>query len=102
MEETKSREINNSKRPQLHNYMEDLVWEKLDELLKDYPDVCDCPQCRKDMATYALNHLPPRYISSHHGELYSRLDQWKVQFSADLIMVLLKAIKLISENPRHE
>ena len=47
---------------ELKNYMEDLVLEKLDDVMAQYPFCCTCDQCKRDIATLALNHLQPRYI----------------------------------------
>ena len=44
----------------LKNFMEDYVVAKLDEVLAQYPDCCHCEQCKRDIASLALNHLPPK------------------------------------------
>ena len=54
---------------ELRNYMEEVVLQKLDQVLAQYPYCCKCDQCRRDIATLALNNLPPRYISSHKGDI---------------------------------
>ena len=49
---------------ELKNYMEDYVVSKLDEVLAQYPNCCSCDDCKRDIAILALNHLPPKYIST--------------------------------------
>ena len=47
----------------LHNHTEDIVLEYIEDLLKEsdkFNNVCTCQQCLLDMATYALNRLPPK------------------------------------------
>ncbi|AZR73567.1 competence protein ComFB [Anoxybacter fermentans] len=85
----------------IKNYMERIVVEKLDELLQGRTDICACEQCRTEMVTYALNHLPPRYVSSHRGEVFTKLDDMNTQNIADVSKVLVKAIEVVSTNPRH-
>lgn len=83
------------------NYMEQVVHEKLEELLKDRTDICTCDQCRTEMITYALNNLPPRYVSSAKGEVYNKIDELDTQQNADISRILVKAVKVVSSNPRH-
>ena len=50
----------------------------------------------------ALNHLPPKYISSYKGDVYARLDGMEVQYEVEVIQAIAKAIKIVHENPRHD
>ena len=84
------------------NYMEQLVQKKLGELLDDKEDICKCSQCQLDMITYALNHLPPKYISSHQGEVFTKIDGMSTQQEADIYRCLTDAINVVSSNPRHD
>ena len=83
------------------NLMEELVEDKLDEYISD-SDVCSCELCRADIMALALNNLPPRYIVSISGDVYSRFDAVKMQFQADVIMTVLNAIEVIKKRPRHD
>ncbi|TYZ22589.1 late competence development ComFB family protein [Selenomonas ruminis] len=87
---------------ELKNYMEDLVLEKLDDVMAQYPFCCTCDQCKRDIATLALNHLQPRYISSHKGDVYTRLNEMSVQYEVEVIQAIAKAIEIVHKNPRHE
>ena len=88
---------------ELKNYMEDIVVEKLDEILKNKEkDVCRCDRCRADMAALALNGLPSKYVVTSQGYVYTKLDQLGIQSKTDVIVLLEKAIKIVSNNPRHE
>ena len=87
---------------EVKNYMEIMVKEKLDELLDERTDICTCPQCRAEMATFALNNLKPRYITSKKGEIYSKLEEMDAQINADVSKIIIKAIKIVSTNPRHK
>ena len=83
------------------NLMEELVKDRLDEYIQD-SDICKCEQCRADIMALALNNLPPRYIVSISGNVYSRFESLKTQFQADVIITVLNAIEVIKRKPRHE
>lgn len=83
------------------NLMEELVEDKLDEYILD-ADVCTCERCRADIMALALNNLPPRYIVSISGDVYSRFDAVKTQFQADVIITVLNAIEVIKNRPLHD
>lgn len=85
----------------LKNYMEDVVWNFLDDLLSKYPEVCHCETCRYDIVALALNQLPPKYVVREQGELYSRINTLEVQHQIDVFAALTKAIMLVKDNPRH-
>jgi competence protein ComFB len=53
-----------------------------------------------DILAYALNRLPPRYVVTDKGHLFTRVDELKQQFKTDLIVELTKAIHFINSNPR--
>jgi competence protein ComFB len=86
---------------ELKNYMEDLVLEKLDDVMAQYPFCCTCDLCKRDIATLALNHLKPRYISSHKGDVYTRLDEMSAQYEVEVIQAIAQAIEVVHKNPRH-
>ena len=85
----------------IYNYMEDIVHDSLDGLLADRQDVCKCEKCRLDMSAWALNRLPPKYVVSNKGRVFTRLQEVQVQFKADVIRELLAAISNVSKNPQH-
>ena len=87
---------------ELKNYMEDFVLQKLDGVLKLYPDCCDCPQCRRDIAILALNHLPPKYVSTDKGGIFARVEQMSINYDIEILEQIAKAIEIVSEHPRHE
>lgn len=80
--------------------MEDLVREKLDEII-DTLDCCKCEQCRTDILSYALNRLSPKYVSTDVGRAYAKLDTLSLQFEVDLMAALYEAAEKVKKNPRH-
>lgn len=81
--------------------MEDLVWEQLDAIIANQ-EVCDCNKCRLDIASLALNSLPPRYIVTSAGETYARIKALEYQFKIDIITAITQAIQVVRNNPRHD
>ncbi len=86
----------------IKNYLEEVVNEQIDKILFDRKDICKCEQCRLDMLTHALNHLPPKYVVSQRGHIHTKLDELSIQFQADIIREILKAIRIIAKRPRHK
>ncbi len=85
----------------LKNYMEEVVFNLIDGVLDDI-NMCKCELCVKDIAALALNSLPPKYIASEKGELYSKVNSLRSQFEVDVISAITKAAVLVKKAPRHE
>ncbi len=84
----------------LRNLMEDVVIKQLDELIKVF-GCCQCEQCRLDIASFALNRLPAKYVVTTQGELLSKLDSLDLQFEANITTAITQGILLVNQNPRH-
>lgn len=85
-----------------YNVMESVV-ETTYEQMKDSLGVCACQQCRNDVIALALNYLPPRYVSTASGELYSKAsNSFNAQFSADVHKAIAQAAEQVRRNPRHQ
>jgi len=89
------------KMTQIKNYMEEIVFSLMKEVLADI-NVCSCEKCKMDIAAIALNDLPPKYIVSDKGELYSKVNSLKQQFEVDVISAVTKAAVMVKRNPRHD
>jgi len=85
----------------LRNIMEDYVIVTLDHML-DNLDCCKCEKCRLDIASYALNRLPSKYVATTQGELMSRLCEFDTQFEAQVMATIVAAANKIAKNPRHD
>jgi competence protein ComFB len=81
--------------------MEEAVFQRLEEILDDI-SICQCEKCRMDVAAIALNSLPPKYVVSEKGELYSKVDSLMQQFEVDIIAAITKAAVIVKRNPRHD
>ena len=84
----------------LVNMMEETVLKKIDELWET-TDGCKCQKCKLDIATYALNRLPPRYVQSLQGKLIHRFNASTAQSDAEITSCVYQAVKLVEKNPNH-
>jgi competence protein ComFB len=80
--------------------MEEIVFNKMKDVLTDI-NMCTCDKCLLDIAAIALNDLPPKYLVTEKGELYSKINTLKQQFEVDVIAAITKAAVLVKRNPRH-
>lgn len=85
---------------QIKNYMEEIVFSQMKEILNDI-NMCTCDKCLLDIAAIALNDLPPKYIVTDKGELYSKINTLGQQFEVDVVAAITKAAVLVKRKPRH-
>ena len=84
----------------LTNIMERVVQSKLETYLPD-SGCCSCDICVGDIKCLALNKLPPKYVNTPKGELFSKVDQLMLrQNSIDVDFVVINAIDRVKDNPR--
>lgn len=82
------------------NVMEAFVSERIEERLAN-ETCCKCERCMDDMKAIALNKLPAKYVSSHNGELFSKLDASIRQNAVDINIAVTAAIDAVSKRPSH-
>ncbi len=78
----------------LKNYNEDLVLETAKIVLKDRPDIHPTRSFLLDVAAYALNRIPPKYITSDRG--FTREFMQSVGGNGDDGHALINVIELIT------
>ena len=86
---------------ELINYTLKWVWESVDKVLQENPDVCSCEQCRHDIACMAVNRLKPTYVVSQHGQVYAKIKMLSQQMPTDILTEVVKAMEQVSKNPHH-
>ncbi len=84
------------------NYMEEVVENTLDQILAHSKDICTCDRCRLDIKALALNHLPPKYVVTDMGYVYTKVNELESQFQADVTVAVTNALKTVRKNPRHD
>ncbi|MDF2521196.1 MAG: competence protein ComFB [Clostridia bacterium] len=85
----------------LKNYMEDIVNKKIDSLL-NIMNICQCEKCRLDIMAIALNDLPPKYVVTDTGALYTKVRELEQQFEVDVETAIVKAALFVNKNPKHD
>lgn len=87
--------------PQIKNYMEEIVFNQMKDVLTDI-NMCKCEKCLLDVAAIALNDLPPKYVVTEKGELYTKINALGQQFEVNVVTAITKAAILVKRRPRHE
>lgn len=82
------------------NIMESLVEEEFERAAATL-GCCTCEACRNDIIAYALNQLPPKYVATRKGEVYSKTFILRNQHRTDIMAALTKAASVVKANPRH-
>lgn len=85
---------------QIRNVTEELVLMQVETMRSQLP-CCTCDQCLLDVAALALNKLPPKYVVSQRGALFSKLNACTPQQSADISAAVMHAAVLVANRPRH-
>ncbi len=91
---------------QLHNLMEDIVFEKVNDIFDEEQSsqnrgFCTCRQCRMDVTCYVLNRIQPQYMLSSRGLAHLRNNyQSDMQKAADLMGLINEGIKKVSHRRR--
>jgi competence protein ComFB len=84
----------------MKNYMEDIVEDNLDMVIKKSGG-CSCSKCRMDIEAIALNNLPTKYIVTNKGQLYAKISALQQQFEVDVVSAIASAIVQVRKSPRH-
>ena len=82
--------------------MEIIIDRQLSKVLKSYTDICKCDKCIQDIKAIALNNLKPKYVVTEKGMIYTKTNERAVQFEVDVTRELIKAIEIVSKNPKHD
>lgn len=82
--------------------MEQVVQEMLPSILKLYPDICKCEKCIDDIQCITLNNVKTAYFRSEMGGILLKVNSLQMQYKTDVINETTKAIKIVSQNVRHD
>lgn len=85
------------------NTMEELVFRHIDKAFQiEKDDMCQCEKCRMDVAAISLNNLPTKYVATHKGEVYTRIQEMETQYLVDVFREVAKAMKIVKDHPSHD
>lgn len=88
---------------ELHNYTEIIVRDAVKELMADTSlEICRCERCHLDVAAKALNNLPPHYVVTHKGEVFTKLSFSYNEMRVKVLAAVMTAMLQVAQNPSHE
>lgn len=82
------------------NVVEDIVKVKVLETMREM-NVCTCEKCVSDVIALTLNSLPPKYVVTEKGNLFSKLAAYENQYSTDVTSAIVQACIAVNKIPRH-
>jgi competence protein ComFB len=85
----------------LHNYMQDILLEKLPHTMKVLRS-CQCERCRLDILAIAMNSLPTAYaVTTEEEDSLERVKKLRRDYEVKVTATLIKAIQQVKNEPRH-
>jgi competence protein ComFB len=84
----------------IQNLVEPRVQESYGSLVSRFPDFCACEACREDVLVYALNRLPPRYVTSVEGQSVSEVALGSPQDRTMIDVAVMDGIRRVAKAPR--
>lgn len=82
------------------NVVEDMVINVFNEVKADL-ECCTCDQCSSDIVAYALNKMPPKYVSTEKGALFSKSIAFDNAYKMEVIKAIAEGSRVVKEHPRH-
>ena len=83
------------------NIMEILVERKAETYMELF-GLCCCDRCKMDVQALALTELPPKYVVMAKNELPLRLSLYEGRMNTAVTAQILRACKVVLEEPRHK
>ena len=84
----------------LHNYMEDMVEQSIDLVMKQI-GCCACEKCRADVLAITLNSLPARYVVTETGGVYAKLAEFNQTSKTNVVTQIAIAAEKVKARPQH-
>lgn len=84
----------------IRNRVEEHVESAFASLKVHFPTFCGCEICTDDVKVYALNRIPPRYVSSREGTVVTEVALLRDDNRATIDVVVMDAFKRVSAAPR--
>ena len=84
----------------IKNLVEDHVTAAYATLRPHFPAFCGCDLCREDVLTFALNRVPPRYVSRREGSVVTEVNLEKEQSRAAIEVAMMEGLRKIALAPR--
>lgn len=86
---------------ELKNYMEVVVKDVVEqESKKTDKEWIKDERCKLDVIAIILNRLPARYVVTGKGWIMTKIKETEVQFQADILREMVRAMNIVENNPR--
>lgn len=85
---------------EVKNVMEQVVIDCIERNIKIL-NCCQCQQCQMDIAACVLNRMPPRYVTTETGELYTKVNQMGEEFKTEVMVEVIRAAEVVRKFPKH-
>jgi competence protein ComFB len=76
------------------------VTREYERLRQSFPEFCGCGTCRDDVIVFALNRIPPHYVTHRRGAVLQHLKMQRDQEVADISVALLEGFRRVQKSPR--
>jgi competence protein ComFB len=76
------------------------VKREYERLRASFPEFCGCDTCRDDVMVFALNRIPPHYVTQRRGAVLQHLKMQRDQELADISVALLEGFRRVIKSPR--
>jgi len=84
----------------IQNLVEAHIRESYGSLAGRFPEFCGCPVCHDDVLVYALNRVPPRYVTSTEGHSVSDVALVGHQDRTMIDVAVMEGIRRVAAAPR--
>ena len=84
----------------IRNIVHEHVAEHYRRLRPRFPSFCGCALCEEDAQVYALNRLPPKYVSTSGGGMITGVELELGQGGTDIDVTLMEGIRKVATIPR--
>lgn len=84
----------------IRNMVEEHVRASFEALRPHFKEFCGCELCVDDVQVFALNRMPPRYVTSLEGQAVTEVSLEKQQNRAEIDVVMMEALRKVSLAPR--
>ena len=91
----------NKHRDYVFNIMEEVVIDSVKAMLAVCADVCKCDTCMYNISAIVLNSVPPHYVTTKTGEMYSRAEQLDSASKTQISVEVARAIEKVRSRPLH-
>lgn len=84
----------------IRNIVAEHVTEHYKTLHARFPSFCGCALCESDVQVYALNRLPPKYVSTTGGGMITGTELELGQGGTDIDLTLMDGFRKVASTPR--